>query len=615
MKKKILLLSILLFTFPKFSFAQENYEVNANIEYKALENGTTAVTHTITLKNKTTYEYAKNYVFELSNIEPYNIKAYESGSPIPLQINKEGDKFLLTLNFPEPLVGKDKSRTFIVTYEENHLSKLSGEVWEISIPKILSKYNNGKIILSIPDSFGEEAIVSPNNFEKEEENNRRIYSFEKSNIEKSGINAVFGKFQVYSIKLIYHLENNKDTKDTLSIAVPPDTSTQKMYYSDINPRPINIEVDDDGNWIAKFEILPKRKQDITVTGYAQVFSNPVKILNPNPSTTLENLKEQEFWEVNDPKIKEIAKSLKTPEKIYDFVVQVLTYNSERVKPNVERLGALKALSSANNAICTEFTDLFITLSRAAGIPAREINGYAYSDNPDLQPISLISDVLHSWPEYWNENEQNWIPVDPTWESTSKIDYFSKFDLKHIAFVIHGKSSTKPLSAGSYKTDNLSKDVFVEYSQLPIFSKQPVVITCRPKHTLNPFRKRIEISFINNQESAMYKLTPKIEYSEKSLSPETIQVLPPFSSYTTTIDIPLGILAIDTPDEIKISIDNVEEKFYLSKAVYSIQQLVIFLSILIFTLIVIFYKTKNEKVKAYLKNVVNKISNVKRSKKN
>jgi transglutaminase-like putative cysteine protease len=63
--------------------------------------------------------------------------------------------------------------------------------------------------------------------------------------------------------------------------------------------------------------------------------------------------------------------LKTPENIYKFVTNNLSYNYYRVKPDVERLGAKDALANPDEAICTEFTDLFITLARSAGIPARE----------------------------------------------------------------------------------------------------------------------------------------------------------------------------------------------------------------------------------------------------
>src|SRR5258707_13577173 len=99
----------------------------------------------------------------------------------------------------------------------------------------------------------------------------------------------------------------------------------------------------------------------------------------------------------------------------------------------------------------EFTDLFIAMARAAGIRAREINGYAYTENKDSEPLSLVADVLHSWPEYWDKYNKEWILVDPTWGNTTHgIDFFHKLDLRHFTFVIHGVNSEFPLSPGSYK---------------------------------------------------------------------------------------------------------------------------------------------------------------------
>jgi hypothetical protein len=113
----------------------------------------------------------------------------------------------------------------------------------------------------------------------------------------------------------------------------------------------------------------------------------------------------------------------------------------------------------------EFTDLFIALARANGIPAREINGFAYTNNSKTIPLGITSDILHSWPEYYDFAKKVWVPVDPTWENTTEgVDYFSQTDLNHFAFVIHGENSQAPYPAGAYKDENSpERDVSVEYT--------------------------------------------------------------------------------------------------------------------------------------------------------
>ncbi|MFC1600654.1 transglutaminase family protein [Patescibacteria group bacterium] len=615
LKKAILIIFILFFSISANTVqADAIYETNTNIEYKVFEDGNTAVSHTITLKNNTSYEYATNYLITLTNIKPNNLKAYESGSPIPFEVKQNEYNYTISLNFNEPLVGKGKTRTFLVTYEEESIAELSGEVWEISVPKIESQYGNTKVTISIPESFGDEAIISPKPTQKLNENERTLYTYDGSILRNSGVNAVFGVFQVYSIKLKYHLENNENKKKIFNIAIPPDTSTQKVFYSDIEPVPINIEVDEDGNWIASVELKPKEKREMIVTLHAQVFANPIKLLTPNPSSAIENLKAQKYWQVDDPNIRKIAQNLKNPENIYNFIVKTLTYDNKRVKPDTQRLGAYNALSSPGNAICTEFTDLFIALSRAAGVPAREINGYAHSDNPSLQPLSLFSDVLHSWPEYWDETDQNWKPVDPTWESTSGVDYFNKFDLKHIAFVIHGKSSSEPLPAGSYRSGNLTKDVFVELSKLPPQNKRSITIDHEVKNTINPLNKKLIINIKNNGPSAYYNLKPKIDYSDQAVSTNNITVLAPFTKHSISIDLPIGILATRSPEYVTVKIDSQSQTFYFAKARFSIQQLLLFLSFLLLILIYFGLRSKKIDLRFIKDKKLNIIGNVKKIKK-
>lgn len=87
-----------------------------------------------------------------------------------------------------------------------------------------------------------------------------------------------------------------------------------------------------------------------------------------------------------------------------------------------------------------------------------MQGYGFSNDQDLRPLSVNSDILHSWPEYYDNATQLWKEIDPTWESTSGIDYFDSLDLNHIVFAIHGKKSDYPFPAGSYKLEETTKDV-------------------------------------------------------------------------------------------------------------------------------------------------------------
>lgn len=57
--------------------------------------------------------------------------------------------------------------------------------------------------------------------------------------------------------------------------------------------------------------------------------------------------------------------------------------------------------------CTEHSQLFVTLARAAGLPAREVSGFVYGGNDQAPTLGG-----HAWVEVLIDGQ--WIGMDPTW---------------------------------------------------------------------------------------------------------------------------------------------------------------------------------------------------------
>jgi hypothetical protein len=265
------------------------------------------------------------------------------------------------------------------------------------------------------------------------------------------------------------------------------------------------------------------------------------------------------------------------------------------------LGALSALENKTDAICTEFTDVFIAIARAAGIPAREINGYAYTENPDVQPISLVADVLHAWPEYWASDRKVWVPVDPTWGSTSGINYFDNLDLRHFSFVIHGENDDRPYPAGSYKLGIYpQKDVFVAFGQIDKEYDAEFEINAQSNNYL--FITRYVTANIKNTGAiALYDLNPKIYFDDKLSQSDFVKIIPPYGSYTKDYNISLNNLGKKSPEKIIFRLDDKDVSITTKKALLFVSQLLIILifSILALTLSIKVYKMKKRKsVKKY-----------------
>ncbi len=600
MRKLLSILVFALFTLITSFFIPLNTVIAAgefttdfDVTYKVKDTGVTEVTNKITLTNVFSNLYATSYSVILDSITPTNIKAYDAVGVLDLEKKVVDKTTEIKINFKDTVVGKDKSRTFWISFEESSFAIRTGEVWEVSIPRLSENadFSSYYISVEVPESFGQEAYISPTPSESLNEEGLLKYRFNKKDVEKTGITAGFGQFQVFNFTLNYHLENPLSRESTTEITLPPDTAFQKVYYSNINPRPTSMTIDTDGNWIAKYTLKARERVDVVANGYVQIFASLRPYPKPTQNSIQENLTEQQYWEISNSEIQKVAGSLKTPKDIYDFVSSKLTYDYERVKPNVERLGAAKALSIPESAICMEFTDLFVALARSAGIPAREVNGFAYTENPEIQPLSLVNDVLHAWPEYYDYDKATWIPVDPTWGSTTGgVDYFSKLDLRHFTFVIHGKSSTKPYPAGSYKLgSNPQKDVFVSFGSLPQERNSKLKIDAYLDGWIPLVSNKLDVVITNSGPSAIYNIHPKVFFDGIDIETNSsLDILLPFQTYKTFVDIPFSFLGTSTPDKVKVLVGMEEVNISTNKnqvVLYNLLFIFIFIILLILSILI------------------------------
>lgn len=552
------------------ALATSEFGTDYQVRYEVKTDGKARVTQDISLINKLSNVYATQYSLSLQAGRVENIEAHDTEGPLRVETTKTDQLTTIKLYFNQQVVGKDKTLSFHLAYDAFDLASKNGQVWEIAIPKLSpqTQIDHYSLTLAVPLSFGEPAFMTPQPVEHRQEGGLNLFLFSQDQILNSGVSTAFGQFQIFDFVFYYHLQNPHRSWGETEITLPPDTTFQRVFYQKIEPLPMNITVDPDGNWQALYRLKPQEKLNITATGKAKIFAQPQeKFIIPSENVLAKNLLPQKFWETDDPLIQAEAKQLKTPRQIYQFVVRTLDYDFSRVKEGAERLGAATALKNPQRAICTEFTDLFIALARVNGIPAREINGYAYTTNIKLKPLGLVADILHSWPEYWNDQEQVWTPVDPTWEKTTGgIDYFYKTDLSHFVFAIHGQDSQNPYPAGSYKVeDTASKDIQVVFGEYEAqeSSKYEVEFDL-PQKIFSSTEGRGEVVIQNIGGGAIYNLPLKLTLQNLSLTsptnlPEAVTVLPPFSQ----IKIPLRFKAESWfslgQGTIKIFIDDQEKQ--------------------------------------------------------
>lgn len=494
--------------------------------YTLDESGITYTTQEISLVNHSADYYVSEYTLSILGSKIDKIEAFDHIGPLEIKTSRIDENTLINLRFNEKVVGKEKMLSFIIKYQSSDLAKKEGNLWQISIPKLAEHENidEYQLLVKVPLSMGKIAFVNPNPRNVIQDNNFSQLRFEKNDLTAFGVLITVGPYQTFDFKMNYELENQSTSPVVEKIPFPPDTDYQTIFYQSVKPKPENVEEDVDGNWIASYRLSPNEKISVSVEGQVNVFSR-LKITKENQNPNVEYLQGTKYWPVENSKIRELAQKLKTPKNIYRFVVETLSYDYESVKKGVVRKGALSALENPSKSVCSDFTDLFITLSRAAGIPARELAGFAFTDNPKFTKIAKESDLLHSWPEYFDKENGQWIPVDPTWENTSGgLDFFDKFDMSHFVFVIHGQSDVYPLSPGSYHGEKSEgKQVFVTLGKEDSQAKRMIFSLTKvsPKTILTMKNNRVEMDFVNESGFAVHNENVSAPVSPKS-SPSSWQ---------------------------------------------------------------------------------------------
>lgn len=512
MLKKILLnflaLIVLIYilhttSYISFVFAAGEFAYSYDIKYDVSIDGQTEVTQKITIKNLTDRFYVSELTIFIGATDVREANAQDSVGALQTDISKEELRTKIVIKFRDQNAGLDKEYPWTLKFKSKDFTQRTGKVWQVSVPRFSDSENleNFKLTLSTPISFGDPTTIIPEPNKQSESGGKLHLSYTKEQLNNVGILANFGTNQVFDFDLIFNLKNEGILPAIAKIPFPANTAYQQVLIKDINPKPENVTIDEDGNYIGWFKVERRSNLEVRVNGSAKLFITRQE--NIIPLSTAEQISytsSQKYWEKDNPsiraKVDEILKdgeNLTNKQKaklIHKFVVDYLKYDHTRLdSEDFERLGALTALNNPDKALCGEFTDLFVALARAANIPARELTGYAFTENNQIRPLSLGGDLLHAWPEYFDPN-LGWVMIDPTWENTTGgVDYFSKFDLNHFVLATRGYLSDEPVTADK---------VEVELSEAD-FNLQPGVdiLVNSPIEVFAGFPAKLNVSIANN----------------------------------------------------------------------------------------------------------------------
>jgi hypothetical protein len=555
----ILLLPGIFFTFAHQTFAA-SFATDYNVTYSIDGNANTRVNLNVVVSNLTDQYYTPTYEIQAGFKNIKNLTVSDELGKINPAVTAGDKGTVIKVSFNEKSVGFGNKHTLNIAFDTDEVAKNLNHIWEINIPGLSANSDFSSFNASVvyPLLLGKPSFIKPDITPKYG-NLSNVLSFTKNDLGASGISITFGNYQIYGFDLSYHLENSNLFPVKTEIALPADNNYQDVIIDSINPKPVNVTPDKDGNWLAEYHLSASQKINIEVIGKSKL-----KLIPSQENITAEQISEylqpQTYWEVNSQKIKDLAMQLKTPKEIYNFTVNNLNYDYSLISSDKKRLGAVGALQNPTQAVCLEFTDLFIAIARAAGIPAREVDGFANTQNTKERPLSLIKDILHAWPEYYDFDKKTWVMIDPTWgNTTGGVDYFNTLDFDHFAFVIKGLSSTYPVPAGGYKLpqniDAKDVNVNIENAFVPVAKLIPGIRV--NDVTFAGFPVDVAINIINSGNSISKDSGILISSNFFNPAEQTVYFpkIPPFGSTTVNVRYLNRDFLTNTKSEVKITFEN------------------------------------------------------------
>jgi hypothetical protein len=412
--------------------------------------------------------------------------------------NTKGSSGIDTLELNIPYNGAiniGQSKQFKIEYTNTGLTKRTGALLDIYAPGFSENYifeNNStnytyKTTIRLKKSLGDVGFVVPSPVKETVDGEFVVYEISQESLVGSKIWIQIGKTQFYKFNIKQEVVAsdtiNKGYSNEYHLVIPRSIveaeTTQNVFYTSFDPLPKQIVEDVDGNLIATFKIPSHENKTILINGYAVVDKVNVQATPENSGTISDidstifskYLQPAEFWEVDNPEIINKAFELKAEEtniysiveSNYSHIVDTIDYSDIKRFGINDRQGALKTLQGGA-AVCMEYSDLFLTLARAQGIPARAAFGYGYDAR-----IGENQQDAHQWVQVYLPGLKEWLSVDVTWGESGPS--LIGGDLNH--FYTH-IASLDPDSPPSVQRTSYGKQVDLEAPQFEIDAIETMV---------------------------------------------------------------------------------------------------------------------------------------------
>lgn len=340
-------------------------------------------------------------------------------------VNLRENKTRIDVSFPKPILFKKKySYILSVLPEETFIDKLGNlkiiEVPKIDLSEIILLPKAGKVLFN--SAIGKIEIDPNNNYRIIK---LRPYIHElQSHLRTSAIRLEWGISPKIRLRFKYKISNrsNNTVSDLkLRTYLPTNTLFQRTFMH--NKENLKIEKDKDFNLILKkdlgdlepnriysteffVDITPIGNKMITMPNFGKYDSYFNLTRTGRPGEDL--IKSSDIWDYQIPEILQLVKALKkNSANISEYIELAFKFVNQKIRYEINSMREISSQALIHRkGDCSEFSDLFVSLLRAGGVPAKIVKGWVI----ELGDYTLGP---HQWSEYFSP-VHGWIQSDPTW---------------------------------------------------------------------------------------------------------------------------------------------------------------------------------------------------------
>ncbi|RLF05318.1 MAG: hypothetical protein DRK00_04720 [Thermoprotei archaeon] len=222
--------------------------------------------------------------------------------------------------------------------------------------------------------------------------------------------------------------------DYVYLVIPMNTSFQKCYIIYMSPERYQLRKDEDGNVFAVFRIEAEPGERVTIKAVFRIEKAEYRVLWdrvsvrwPSLSTAIELTGATAMWDVKNETLRIIAEEYGVGDTPLDVVTSLAQWVKEHLEYQVlgVRLGSDHAVVERGGRLvvrgdCVEVCDVFVTLARIRGIPARAAFGFLLTSRSERMWLNFTvreegKELLlhwggHMWPQVLIE-PVGWIDVE------------------------------------------------------------------------------------------------------------------------------------------------------------------------------------------------------------